>query len=64
MLLEVYPNAIAAGTALWEAQEAGADSDYESDEAKAEWLQLCAHAGSDPAAAERVAEAFAEAHSV
>jgi hypothetical protein len=58
MTLTAYPDAVAAGTALWEAQGDG------SEEGRAGWLELCARAGTDPAAAERVVEAFSEAHSV
>lgn len=58
MALTAYPDAVAAGTALWESQGGGSDED------RAGWLELCARVGTDPSAAERVVETFSEAHSV
>jgi hypothetical protein len=62
MTLTAYPGAVAAGAALLDLQDGPPDVADVDD--GAEWLRLCAEAGTDPAARAKVAEAFVEADSV
>jgi hypothetical protein len=56
--LEAFPNAVVAGAALWERHEEVQDF------TESEWLDLCARAGTDPAAGEVVIRVFEDAHTV
>lgn len=62
MTLTAYPDAVAAGAALLDLQDGPPDLADVDD--GAEWLQLCADAGTDPAATTKVAESFWDANSV
>ncbi|OBI55666.1 hypothetical protein A5667_23190 [Mycolicibacterium fortuitum] len=64
MTLKAYPNSVAAGTVLCEEQDDLLDSSRDVGKVASEWLDLCARAGTDPSASEKVAEAFSHAHSV
>ena len=53
--LRPFPNAVVAGAALWERHEEVQDF------TESEWLDLCARAGTDPAAGEVVIRVFEDA---
>lgn len=57
-MLIAFPDTVSAGAALWERLEGPATS-LGDECTESQWLDLCARAGADPAAAQTVAAAFA-----
>jgi hypothetical protein len=64
LTLLAYPDALSAGTQLLEDYEELEDPATGSPFENSEWLDLCARAGTDPAASEVVARVFENAHTV
>jgi hypothetical protein len=59
--LQAYPSTFAAGAAFFEEQAGVVDPDTGEDFTEAQWLDLCARAGSDPAAGGVVTTIFEDA---
>ncbi|MEW5812524.1 MAG: hypothetical protein AB1925_24125 [Actinomycetota bacterium] len=62
--LVAYPSPKAAGSALVDSDEELIDPRSGNELGPSEWLELCANAGSDPAAAEVVMAVFEDAYSL
>jgi hypothetical protein len=60
--LQAFPSAVAAGGALHERQGELTDPSTGEDFTEAEWLDLCARSGTDPAASEVVTAVFEDAY--
>jgi hypothetical protein len=64
LTLQAFPNTVAAGATLLEWNESLTNPATGEDFTESEWLDLCARAGTDPAATEVVTEVFEDAHTV
>ena len=64
LTLNTYPNTVAAGASLLERCESVMNPLTGDDFAESEWLDLCAQAGTDPAAKEMVTGVFADDYTV
>ena len=62
--LEAFPNTVAAGATVLEWNECLTNPATGEDFTESAWLDLCARAGTDPAASEVVTRVFGDAHSV
>ena len=62
--VEALPNTVAAGAILLEWNGYLPNPATGEDFTESEWLDLCAQAGTDPAASEVVTRVFGDAHSV
>lgn len=64
MILETYPDAVAAGTAVFDRHDEVASPATGEELTRSEWLELCKRAGADAATGQVVRAVFADDHSV
>lgn len=64
MTLIAYPDAVSAGAQVLEDYEEVKDPETGKHLENSEWLDLCAQAGTDPAARKVVTRVFVDAHTV